>query len=177
MLKRVFDIIGWLGTALVLAAIATYFLKSDWQPASRWLAWGGLVCVLLYTLGQWRDIVGFFGGRQARLGTLSAASILVVLGILVGINYISSREHKRWDLTVGGEFTLAPQTIKILKDLKSPLKVTVFAKETDFPTYRDKLSEDQYASKSVSVAYVDPDKSPALARQLQIQSYGTVAIQ
>jgi ABC-type uncharacterized transport system involved in gliding motility auxiliary subunit len=177
MLKRAFDTIGWLGTALVLAAVAVFFLKAEWQPYSRWLAWGGLVCILLYTLGQWREIARVFAGRSARLGTISAASVLVVLGILAAINYISSREHKRWDLTSTSQFTLSPQSIKVLKNLDSSLKMTVFAKENDFASYRDRLGEYEYVSKKVSTEYVDPDKRPAIARQLQIQSYGTVAIQ
>lgn len=177
MLKRAFETIGWLGTALVLAAVAVFFLKAEWQPYSRWLAWGGLVCILLYTLGQWREIVRVFAGRSIRLGTISAASVVVVLAILAAINYISSREHKRWDLTSTAQFTLSPQSVKVLKSLDAPLKMTVFSKENDFPSYRDSLGEYEYASKKVSTDYVDPDKRPALARQLQIQSYGTVAIQ
>jgi ABC-type uncharacterized transport system involved in gliding motility auxiliary subunit len=177
MLKRAFDTIGWLGTALVLAAVAVFFLKAEWQPYSRWLAWGGLVCILLYTLGQWRDIGRVFAGRSARLGTISAASVLVVFGILAAINYISSREHKRWDLTSTSQFTLSPQSIKVLKSLDSPLKMTVFAKESDFASYRDRLGDYEYVSRKVSTEYVDPDKRPAIARQLQIQSYGTIAIQ
>jgi ABC-type uncharacterized transport system involved in gliding motility auxiliary subunit len=177
MLKRAFDTIGWLGTALVLAAVAVYFLKAEWQPYSRWLAWGGLVCILLYTLGQWREVAKMFGGRSARLGTISGASIVVVLAILVGINYISSREHKRWDLTSSGQFTLSPQSIKVLTSLDGPLKLTVFAKESDFPSYRDRLGQYEYVSKNVSTEYVDPDKRPGPARQLGIQSYGTIAVQ
>jgi ABC-type uncharacterized transport system involved in gliding motility auxiliary subunit len=176
-MKRASDTIGWLGTVLVLAAVAVFFLKAEWQPYSRWLAWGGLVCILLYTLGQWREVARVFAGRSVRLGTISAASVLVVLGILSAINYISSREHKRWDLTSTTQFSLSPQSIKVLTSLDAPLKMTVFAKENDLSGYRDRLGEYEYVSKKVSTEYVDPDKKPALARQLQIQSYGTVAIQ
>jgi ABC-type uncharacterized transport system involved in gliding motility auxiliary subunit len=177
MLKRAFDTIWWLGTALVLAAVAVFFLKAEWQPYSRWLAWGGLVAVLAYTLGQWREIGRMFGGRQTRLGTVSAASVLVVLAILVAINYISSREHKRWDLTSSGQFTLSPQSIKVLKSLDSPLKLTVFAKDSELPSYRDRLGQYEYVSKNVAADYVDPDKKPGPARELGIQSYGTIAVQ
>ena len=177
MLKRAFDTIGWLGTALVLAAVAVFFLKAEWQPYSRWLAWGGLVCILLYTLGQWRDVAKVFTGRSVRLGTISGASIVVVLAILVAINYISAREHKRWDLTTSSEFTLSPQSIRILKSLDAPLKLTVFAKDSELPSYRDRLGQYEYASKNVATEYIDPDKKPGPARQLGIQSYGTVAIQ
>jgi ABC-type uncharacterized transport system involved in gliding motility auxiliary subunit len=177
MLKRAFDTIGWLGTVLVLAAVAAFFLKAEWQAYSRWLAWGGLVCILLYTLGQWREIARVFAGRSMRLGTVSAASTVVVLGILVAINYISSREHKRWDLTASSQFTLSPQSIKVLQSLDAPLKLTAFAKEDGLAAYRDRLSEYEYASKKVSVEYVDPDKKPTLAKQKQIQAYGTVAVE
>ena len=177
MLKRAFDTIGWMGAALVLAAVAVFFLKAEWQPYSRGLAWGGLACILLYTLGQWREVARVFAGRSVRLGTVSGAGIVVVLGILVAVNYISSREHKRWDLTASSQFTLSPQSIKVLKSLDAPLKMTVFAKESDFPSYRDRLDQYQYISKNVSADYIDPDKRPGPARELGIQSYGTIAIQ
>ncbi len=177
MLKRAFDIVGWLGTALVLAAVAVFFSKPAWQPWSRWLAWAGLVCILLYAVGQWREIARSFAGRQARLGTISLLSVVIVVGILAAINYISYREHKRWDLTAAGQFTLSPQTRKVLQGLKEPLKMTVFARESEFARFRERLPEYEYASRQVKVEYVDPDKRPALARQMQIQSYGTIAVE
>ncbi len=177
MLRRTFDIIGWLGTALVLAAVAAFFSRAEWQAYSRWLAWAGLVCILVYAIGQWREFARLFGGRSARLGTISAASVLLVLGILVAINYIASREHKRWDLTATSEFTLSPQTVKVLQNLKSPLKITVFAQENEFRRYQERLPEYEYVTKKVVVDYVDPDKRPAQARQMGIQSYGTIALE
>ncbi|MBP7621385.1 MAG: Gldg family protein [Gemmatimonadales bacterium] len=177
MLKRAFDIVGWLGTALVLAAVAVFFSKPEWQQWSRWLAWAGLVCILLYAVGQWREIARAFAGRHARLGTISLLSVVIVLGILTAINYISNREHKRWDLTAGGQFTLSPQTEKVLQGLTEPLKMTVFARESEFARFRERLPQYEYVSRQVKVEYVDPDKRPALARQMQIQSYGTIAIE
>jgi ABC-type uncharacterized transport system involved in gliding motility auxiliary subunit len=54
--------------------------------------------------------------------------------------------------------------------------MTVFAQENEFRRYQERLPEYEYVSKRVSVEYVDPDKRPALARQMGIQSYGTIAI-
>ena len=88
MVKRILGLLGWLGVALVFAAVAIRFLKPEWQPYYNGLAIGGLVCTLLYILSQWREIGQAFSGRQARFGTLAAASVLVVLGILVAINYL-----------------------------------------------------------------------------------------
>jgi ABC-type uncharacterized transport system involved in gliding motility auxiliary subunit len=177
MVKRIADIVGWLGTALVFAAVAVAFLRPAWRPWANWMAWGGLVCVLGYTLAQWREIAGFFGRRQARLGTAAAVSVLAVLGILVAINYIGSRQNKRWDLTEARQYSLSDQTIKVLQSLDRPLSVMVFGRSTDFDRFRDQLGEYEYASRQVSVEYIDADRQPARTRQYEVQSYGTVVLE
>ena len=177
MLKRILGIVGWLGMALVLVAVAIRILRPQWDVYAYWLAWAGLVSILLYTLGQWREIAAFFGRRQARLGAIAAAGILIVLGILAAINYIASRENKRWDLTAKGQYTLSDQTRKVLQSLDAPLKVFVFEQEPRIPRFKDRMAEYEYLSKQVAVEYVDPDKKPALARQYQIQQYGTVVFE
>lgn len=165
MLKRILGLLGWLGVALVFAAVAIRFLKPEYQEYYNGLAIGGLVCTLLYILSQWREIVQSFSGRQARFGTLAAASVLVVLAILVAINYLSTRYNKRWDLTAARQFSLSDQTKKVLQDLKEPVLVRVFALTDEFPRYRDRLDEYAYQSKQLKVEYIDPEKRPGMAQQ------------
>src|ERR1700674_3191891 len=110
MLNRILSLVGWLGLLLVLAALGIRFGMPAKEQYAYYLSWAGLVCVLAYVLGQWRDIAAVFTRRQARYGTLAGVSILVVLGILVAINYIGSKQNKRWDLTVNKQFTLSAQS-------------------------------------------------------------------
>src|SRR6202165_4525213 len=174
MVNRILSLVGWLGTAVVFRAVAIRFGYPAKEQWAYYLAWAGLVCVLAYTLGQWREIAKVFTRRQARYGTLAGVSVLVVLGILVAINYIGAKQNKRWDLTVNKQFTLSDQSRNVLAKLDSPLQIHVFAQEPEFQTYRDKLKEYEYASKKVSTEYIDPDKKPAIAKQNQIQQYGTI---
>jgi ABC-type uncharacterized transport system involved in gliding motility auxiliary subunit len=176
MFSRLTNLVGWLGVALVFSAFALRFLKPEMVQVWWNLAAAGLVCVLVYILGQWREFLTFFSKRQARYGTMSIASVLLVLAILAGLNYIATRQNKRWDLTSGGEFTLAEQSKKVLQNLKEPLRINVFAKESDFGRFRDKLAEYEYTSKQVKIEYIDPDKEPELAKKYEIQSYGTLAV-
>ena len=37
-------------------------------------------------------------------------SVLLVLAILVGVNWIATRQHKRWDLTAARQFSISDQT-------------------------------------------------------------------
>ena len=177
MLKRVLGLLGWLGVALVLAAVAIRFFKPEWQPWYNGLAIAGLACTLLYILSQWREVARSFSGREARFGTLAAASVVVVLGILVAINYLGSRHNKRWDLTAGKQYSLSDQTRKVLQGLQKPVRIKVFAGSDDFARFRERLDEYQYASRQVSVEYIDAVKRPALANQYNIQALGTVVFE
>ena len=115
MVKQTVGVIGWIGTALVFGAVAIRFLRPEWMQYGTWLTWAGLVCILLYMVGQWRDVVTFYGRRQARYGTISIVGILVGLGILIAVNYLAARQNKRWDLTENQAFSLSEQSVKILR--------------------------------------------------------------
>ena len=112
--KRLLGLLGWLGVVLVLAAVVIRLTKPEWQPWSQGLALAGLVTTALYALSQWRDIGRSFQGRNVKYGSVAVGSVLLFLAILVAINWIGSREHKRWDFTVAKQFTMSDQTKKIL---------------------------------------------------------------
>jgi ABC-type uncharacterized transport system involved in gliding motility auxiliary subunit len=184
MLKRIFGLLGWLGVALVMVALAMWIFEGRvitnlerWQPWRFRLALAGLACTLLYILSQWREIARSFSGRNARFGTLAAASVAVVLAILVAINYIAERRHKRWDLTESKQFSLSDQTRKILGGLQKPVQVKVFSRSEDFERFRDRLDQYTYASNQVKVEYVDVERKPAIANQYETQSIGTVVVE
>ncbi len=174
MVNRIIGMVFWLGVAALLAATGIRFGYPAKDQYVSYLLYAGLVCLLIYVLGQWRDIAKMFSRRQARYGTLAGVSVLVVLGILIAINYIGARQNKRWDLSSNQQFTLSDQTRNVLAKLESPLQITVFSQEDSFGRYKEKLKEYEYVSNKVQADYVDPDKKPALASQNQIQQYGTI---
>jgi ABC-type uncharacterized transport system involved in gliding motility auxiliary subunit len=178
MVTRILNIVGWIGTGLVLAALAVRFLRPEWDRYAVYAAWGGLACLVLYALGQWREVVTFFKRRNARYGAIASLSVLVVLGILVAVNYLSARQNKRWDLTSNKQFTPSDQTIKLLKGLDAPVKFMVFDKEDSFEQFRTRLTEYEYQSNhKVSTEYIDADKRPVQAKQYNVETYGTIVIQ
>lgn len=176
MLQKILGIIGWVGTALVFAAVAVRFVRPEWDQYAVYGAWAGLACVVLYTLGQWREIVDFFRRRQARYGAIATASVLVALAIIVAVNYLSARQNKRWDLTANRQNSLSEQTVKVLQSLNAPVKFTVFDRQTELERFRNQLDEYAYNSRQVTVEYVDPDTRPVVAREYDIQAYGTVIV-
>jgi len=179
MLKRVLGLLGWLGVGLVFAGVALRFTRPEWHAWWYGLLVAGLVCTLLYVLSEWREIVRSFSGRQARLGSMAAASVLIVFAILFAINYLSSRHNKRWDLTAAKQFSLSDQTKKVLQGLQKPLRVRVFGAPEDFPRFRERLDEYQYQSKQLNVEYIDLVRNPTRANEYKppIQTSGTVVFE
>jgi hypothetical protein len=102
--KKLLGLLGWLGVALVVAAVYLRWFppasiadrSGDW---SWYLAVAGLVVTVLYGLSQWRDIGRSMQGRGTRYGSVAVGSVLAFLAILIAINWIASRQNKRWDLT------------------------------------------------------------------------------
>jgi ABC-type uncharacterized transport system involved in gliding motility auxiliary subunit len=184
-MTRMFNALAWLGTAIVFVAAAVRILGwADVIPVSARLdqyamyaSWAGLALVILYSLSQWRQVVAWFGGRNARYGTMAGVSVIVALGILVAVNYVSIRQNKRWDLTANQQFTLSDQTTKLLQGLAAPVKLLVFEQATGFDRFKSRLGGYEYASKQVSVEYVDADKYPVRAKEYEIQQYGTVVVE
>ena len=176
-MQKAFNIIGWIGTALVFGAVAIRMFYPDWNQYATYLAWAGLATVLIYIGGQWRDVAEFYKGRAARYGTLSIVSILVFLGILVAVNYLGARQNKRWDLTANQVFSLSDQTVKILRELKQPVNVIVYDRQDRQDLHRDRLEEFSYHTSQVKTEFIDPDREPARAQEAKIETLPTILIQ
>lgn len=174
MAQKILGAAGWAGIVVTAAGMAARFAAPERQELWYWTLVAGLALIAAYGLGQWRSVAGLLQRRQARYGTVAASGVLAGAVILVAANYILARQNTRWDLTAAQQYSLSDQTVRILESLEAPIRVLVFAQEIDFPRYRDRLGEYAYTSDQVSLEMVDVDKNPVLARQYEVQAYGTV---
>lgn len=177
MLNTILNVIGWVGTALVFAAVAIRFGRPAWDQYAYWAAVAGFVLVAVYTLSQWREIARSFRRRETKLGAMTSVSVAAVLAILIGLNWLVNRRDKRWDLTAAASFTLSDQTVKVIGALSQPIRVLVFDTAGGFQRFRDALGMYTNASRNIQVEYVDMDREPARAREYEITSPGTVVME
>jgi ABC-type uncharacterized transport system involved in gliding motility auxiliary subunit len=184
--KRILGLLGWLGVALVVAAVGIKYLPwfrdpvraVDWALWPQRLAFAGLVVTALYALSQWRDIGRSFQGRNVRYGSVAAGSVVVLLAILAGINWIGTRHSWRKDLTAAKQFSMSDQTKKIVTGLKKPVEIRVFYDSTNSSQqeYRDVLREYEHLSTLFTAEYIDAVKDPVQAKQYDIQAVPTVVV-
>ena len=177
MLKRVLGILSYVGMVLVFGALLVRVKYPDYDQYAIYAAWTGLALVLLYTIGQWREIVAYFSQRNARYGALAGFGVIVVLGILIAANYLSTRRNTRWDLTANKQYSLSEQSVKLAQGLNSPVKFTLFDQPENFDRFRPRLDSYKYASSQVQVEYVDAVKNPMLATAQKVDTIPTVLIE
>lgn len=120
--------------------------------------------------------------RSAREGANLGVTALLLLGVLVGINYVANRRNLSWDLTAGGQFSLSPQSLRILEELDRDIRLVVL----DQPRAAGRAIElfERYADRSDRVAWevIDQEAEPARARAYQATAeagipFGTVVVE
>ncbi len=120
---------------------------------------------------------GWLRARQTKYAAYATLYILVTIAIVVIVNIFANRYDKSVDTTANKRYSLSEQTSKIVKGLKQGATITYFNQSTRFRDGKDLLDEYKNLSPRIHVDYVDPDKSPQLAREAGIRDYGMAVVQ
>ncbi len=103
--------------------------------------------------------------------------IILVLAIIVAVNILFVKIQKRYDFTEGKIYSLSPQTIKVLKNLKGELKITAFYPQEISFRAEDTLKLYKIYSPKIKYEIIDPNKNPGIARRYNITEENTVVLE
>lgn len=115
--------------------------------------------------------------KKVKIGAGAGIFTILTLAVIVMINLISARHHKRFDLSAEGEFSLSLQTVKALKSLTDDVNVYAFIRQDKVKEARDLLEGYAYESPKFKFEIVDPDKKPALAKKYSVREYDTYVVE
>jgi len=115
--------------------------------------------------------------RQTKYAAYATTYILVIIAVVVAGNVLADRFNKSYDATSNKRYSLSEQTAKIVKGLKQNATITYFNVSTHFREGKDLLDEYKNLSPKLHIDYVDPDKSPEIARQAGIRKLDTAVVQ
>ncbi|MFH1228496.1 MAG: GldG family protein [Planctomycetota bacterium] len=110
-------------------------------------------------------------GKKQRIWTAFNAVIMVIIaaGILVGVNYLSSRRYFRVDCTFKQDYSLSGKTKSILKNLKEPITLYTFfiAMDRETAEIQAKITDlfeeyKIYGGKNFIVEELKPAQSPEM---------------
>jgi ABC-type uncharacterized transport system involved in gliding motility auxiliary subunit len=166
---------GSIGAACLVAGYLRYSIEGQLQRFSESLLIAGGVLVLVAVVLGFRGILKFFSRRSSRLGTNTAVLSLAVLAILVILNFVGYRHHKRFDLTSEKLFTLSDQTRKIVGGLQQDVTIVRFAKSSA-PQFDDVMAEYKNLGSHIKVRNVDPQEKPEVAKDYGATHMGDVIV-
>lgn len=178
-MKAVLSYFGWFALALGLLAAFVYSIVPNQTIAVLSLAGVALILTLVYCASDWENIQKVLTGRTAIHGANALTLTLVFLGILIFINLLTSKHNHRFDLTKSGLFTLSPQTKQIVSELPRKVKITAFfqTQSPDRTKFQNLIDGYLPLTDQLELAFVDPDKNPAITKQFGIKTYGTLALE
>lgn len=159
------------GAALIIVAgsvwLITKTFKSVWVLLP--LILGGALLLFAAVIHH-RRLWTALSSRSAQHGYLTTFTILFALVMVVCVNLVSYRYHKRWDLTEQNLFSLSEQTMKILKGLKKDVKIISFAQPRDEKSHYmlELLEEFDKHSDKIKFDYVDADLAWELAEKYDV---------
>jgi len=170
---------GWLGILTAIAGFLAYEINPAWRPYVSLAELVALGLLMLFFIVHFEAVKSFSARRSTKLGLNSVLMVLIFIAILGISNFILSRHHVRFDFSETESFSLAPQTLQVLKDLKRDVNILAFVSDQgrSRSQIKDLLSSYGYHNPRVTYELIDPDKKPAQAKQYGITQYDTLVIQ
>ncbi len=185
-MKRILSILASLkNLAAILCAVGLFiavlirFFLPELTESVLGLLILSLILFLIFAIGARKEIKDFMLSRRGRYGLNTMVMIVVFIAILICANYLGVIKHRRFDVTASSQFTLAPQTVNVIKGLKAPVQaIGFFPSGSQYQAARREvqnlLEEYRYFNRDFSFKFVDPEAKPALAKQYQVRYNGTI---
>lgn len=124
--------------------------------------------------------------KNLRLQMLAQSWIFVIifLCLIVVLGYLASQYHAAKDITQANRNILTPGSVNVLKSMKDPINITVFATNDDAnrgDTFRkgmiDFMARYQREKKDISIKFINPSLEPKLAQEANIREDGEVVVE
>lgn len=179
MTRDLFLRISGIAAAVLLATGSVlYAINSPHRSLANGIFAAGLIALLVFTVPNAGVIRSFFGKRSSKYGANMLVMVILFTCIITIIQTLAVRHNKRFDLTSNARFTLASQTLNVLRTLGDDITITAFYKSSgqDRLQAEDLLSQYAYQCGRIHYEFVDPDRKPQLARTMGVANYGTTVV-
>jgi len=144
------------------------------------LALGGALFIVALIVDR-RFYQDFFTMRTTKHGMNMGVLVLLMMALLVGVNFISLRYNKTFDVTREGINSLSDQTIKILAQLDDKIEIKMFYRkniekvDSIKARFRKLIQMFEDESPKVTMDFINILKRPDLRKEFKIDKEGLAA--
>ena len=170
------------GALAILIGFLIWIFFHEMRPFSYVVMALGGVALLVAFLVSYQQMLPVLTGRRSRFGANTLIMSLIFFGIAMLVNYFVFDVGGNWrvDTTAAKQFSLAPRTVDLLKNLDTPIQAVAFFRESDpeqaatASQVDDLLHEFDRRSGNFSYRFVDPDADPITAKEYAVSRYQAV---
>ncbi len=175
------DYVGGIGLAF-LAVSGLLFLLDQPRERSLILLALGVIFLVLYVIARPQQVRETMTGRSVRYGSNTLLLAVAFIGLIALLNFLSGRYNARYDLTANQTQSLSELTVKVLQDLKEPVRATAFyttlrADPQTRQDAEDKLKQYARYSDKFTYRFVDPQADPQIANDYKVAYDSTIVFE
>jgi ABC-type uncharacterized transport system involved in gliding motility auxiliary subunit len=167
--------IGTTGIAMLIAGYLRYSIQGELLTFSKVVLVLGALLLLASIVIGFRGILSFFSKRSSQQGTNTTVLSVAVIAILVIVNFVGFRHHKRFDLTTETLYTLSDQTKQIVGGLQKDVTIVHFDKSAN-PALDDQMAEYTSLSPHLKFQNIDPQQKLEMAQEYGATRTGDVIV-
>lgn len=165
-----------LDVLLFLVVTALWITAPEFKTLNIGLTVFAAALAFLLLVSKFESIKVFVRSRYFEKILYHGINIVLVLSILGVVNYLGNKNYKEFDLTKEKRNSLTEQTKKVVEMVKSPLKMTVYAKREEWAPMLNLLKLYEAANRNIKLEAIDTDVRPDLVKANNITQNGTVII-
>ena len=147
-MKLIDKIFGITGIVLFLFSLVYYSIQNIWELLNWITIIPGLAGIGYFIFIYYKHRDKEFSKRSLQYGSNALVQILIVIGIVGFLAFISTRQHLRSDWTVNKLYSMADQTEKIATGLDKEVRIIAFYKTSEQRGAQDLL--DEYVSSTIT---------------------------
>ncbi|MFL5310971.1 MAG: GldG family protein [Myxococcales bacterium] len=161
--------------ALFSALFCWFFIAGRFSHPAVWIQLAlAVAAIAVYLVTNLESVGTQLTGRGTFYGAISAATALIVVLALAGLNYIAVKKPKTWDLTKEKIYTLSDQTNVVLKGLKNEVRVLAFyaPNEPEYNELEHRLRQYRQRTDKLKVEMLDPTKHVKEVKEFNVSQGG-----
>lgn len=168
-------------SAFCFALAGIPFLLGVWFPILY-----GVVALGVGSFGAWiyfnrEHLIEFLNARSTKNGMSNGAIIFVGFLVLIGINFLSVRYNKSWDITKDQVNSLSEESYKVLDELQEPVNIVGYYQGKQHASQRMILKRifrlyENAGSQKVTTELLDAHTAPSASVDLTADDFNKIVV-
>lgn len=161
---------------IFLAAIALWIAAPEYKTLNIGLTVFAASLGFILLISKYDEIRVFVRSKYFEKVLYHTVNVILVVSIVGLVNYLGNKNFREFDITQEKRNSLTDQSKKVLEMVKSPLKMTVFAKREEWMPMLNLLKLYEAQNSKIDLEAIDTDLRPDLVKAKGITQNGTVVV-